>query len=99
MDKQRMTLAFDSLPLWAKLPDLLVHLAAGYAIGRLYFHSLWQSAHLFVDHAAAAIGWTVLRFGLLACALTLTAFEGALPLLVTALGIFLARPGLMGRAR
>ena len=94
-----MTLAFDSLPLWVKFPDLLVHLAAGYAIGRLYFHSVWQSAHLFADHAAAAIGWTMLRFGLLACALTLTAFEGALPLLVMALGIFLARLGSMGRAR
>ena len=94
-----MTVAFDSSPLWAKLPDLLVHLAAGYAIGRLYFHSVWQSAHLFVAHSAAAIGWTVLRFGLLAYALTLTAFEGALPLLVVALGFFLARPGLLGRVR
>lgn len=94
-----MTLTFNSLPLWAKLPDLLLHLAVGYAIGRLYFHAVWQSAHLFVAHAAAAIGWTVLRFGLLACALTLTAFEGALPLLVMASGIFLARFGWMRRAR
>ena len=94
-----MTLAFDSLPLWAKLPDLLAHRAAGYAIGRLYFQSVWQSAHLFADHAPAAIGWAMLRFGLLACALTLTVFEGALPLLVMALGILLARLGSMGRAR
>lgn len=99
MGEQRMSIAFDHLPLWAKIPDGLLHLALGFGIGRLYFHAIWRSAQAFTGHPAKAIAGTLLRFVLLGCVLGATAFEGALPLLLTALGIFLARPGALRRAR
>lgn len=94
-----MRIAFDHLPLWAALPVLVLHLALGYGIGRLYFHGVWRSAQAFTGHPASAIGWTLLRFVLLGCVLAATAFEGALPLLVTALGLVVARPGALRRAQ
>ncbi len=90
---------FDHLPLWAKLSDLLLHLALGFGVGRVYFDGVWRTAQLFASRPAAAIGWTLLRFGLLAGILTVTALEGALPLLCAALGIVLARPGVLRRAQ
>jgi N-ATPase, AtpR subunit len=89
MDEQRMS--FASLPDYLKLPDLLLHLALGFGVGRLYFYGVWQSANIFQDSISAALMWTALRFGLLAVALLAIALEGALPLLVTALGILTAR--------
>ncbi|HEY0265981.1 MAG TPA: ATP synthase subunit I [Rhizomicrobium sp.] len=94
-----MIAAFDHLPVWAKVPALLLHLATGFGIGRLYFHGVWRTAQSFTNRPAAAIGWTLLRFALLAGVLTVTALEGALPLLSTALGLVLARPGAMRRAQ
>lgn len=94
-----MSLTFDHLPLWAKLPDLLLHLSLGFGLGRLYFHGVWRSAQAFTGHPASAIGWTLLRFAMLGGVLAATAFEGALPLLLTAFGVFLARPGALRRAR
>ncbi len=90
---------FGHLPSWAIVPALLLHLAAGFGIGRIYFHGVWRTAQSFTRRPAAAIGWTLLRFGLLAGVLTVTALEGALPLLSAALGIVLARPGAMRRAQ
>jgi hypothetical protein len=95
MDEQLMS--FSSLPLLLKVPDLLLHLAAGFSIGWLYFIGVWQSAYLIVDRPMAAITWTALRFGLLALALTAIAFEGALPLLLTALGLVGARHVVLNR--
>jgi N-ATPase, AtpR subunit len=89
MDEQRMS--FGSLPDFLKLPDLLLHLVLGIGIGRLYFYGVWRSANAFQDSLSAALMLTALRFGLLAVALAAIAFEGALPLLVTALGILTAR--------
>ncbi len=94
-----MSFAFDHLSLWTKLPDLLLHLALGFGIGRVYFHGVWRSAQAFSGHPAKAIGWTALRFVSLGGVLTVTAFEGALPLLLTAFGVLLARPGAMRRAQ
>lgn len=94
-----MSFAFDHLPLWIKLPDLLGHLALGFGIGRVYFHGVWRSAQAFAGYPAKAIGWTVLRFVSLGAALTVTAFEGALPLLLTAFGVFLARHSAMRRVQ
>lgn len=94
-----MSIAFDHLPMWVKFPDLLLHLALGYGLGRLYFHGVWRSAQAFTGHPASVIGWTLLRFALLGSVLAATAVEGALPLLITAFGVFLARPGALRRAQ
>lgn len=90
-------MSFSSLPLVLKVPDLLLHVAAGIGIGWLYFVGVSQSAHLMLDRPMAAITWTALRFGLLGLALTVIAFEGALPLLLTVLGLIAARHAVLKR--
>lgn len=78
-----------------------LHLAAGTGAGMLYFGAVRRSAYGFTAGGpiAATVGFAVLRFALLAVALTLTSLEGALPLLAAALGILAGRAIVMRRAR
>ncbi len=95
---------FESLPLWAMGLVLGAHLALGIGVGVLYFHAIRKSAQLFAEggRASLAAALTVGRLLLLGGLLLLASREGALPLLVFALGFFIARPlamrRIMGRA-
>ena len=80
------------------------HLAAGFALGVLYFRGLWWSARRFTGACAGGgrattIALMIGRFALLAGLLTLASLEGALPLLVMALGVLVARSAVMRRVR
>lgn len=81
--------------------DLGAHLAAGIGLGVLYFGSLWWSARRFADagRLRATVALMAGRFALLGGALMLVSLEGAGPLLMTALGILVARFAVMRRVR
>lgn len=81
-------------PLWVTLLILAAHLAAGLVLGLLYFGSVWWNARQFAagGRLLRTIGLMLGRFALLGSVLTLASLEGALPLLLTALGVLLARP-------
>ena len=72
---------------------LAAHLAVGFGLGWLYFYGLWRNARMFARGApiSKVIALSVGRFILLGAVLVPVALEGALPLLATALGIFIAR--------
>ncbi len=75
-------------------PTLLAaHVAAGAAVGALFFHALWWNTRIIVGGGAVsvAIALTLSRFLLIGGLLTLAAFEGAAPLVASALGIFVGR--------
>jgi F1F0 ATPase subunit 2 len=94
MDGERMTsLSFGSLPAWATLLSLAAYLAAGVIVGVLYFRSLWWNAHRFTAGGRASTTIVVMigRFVMLGVVLTLASLEGALPLLLMALGVLIAR--------
>lgn len=73
--------------------SLAAHLMAGFDLGLLYFYGLWRNARLFATGApvGTVIALAAGRFVLLGAVLVPVASEGALPLLATALGIFIAR--------
>ena len=77
------------------------HLAAGIVLGVLYFRSLWWNARRFTGggRATTTIALMIGRFALLGGLLTLASLEGALPLLVMALGVLIARSVVMRRVR
>lgn len=80
---------------------LALHVAGGAGIGAVYFASLWWNAQL-LERAGrwrTLIASMALRFVLLAGALTAASFEGAMPLLATALGVLLARAAVLRRIR
>ena len=83
------------------VPELAVFLALGGGLGTLYFGSLWWSADSFgrSGRVGATIAVIAGRFALLAGILTLVSLAGAMPLLLTALGIFAGRYLVMRRAR
>lgn len=89
------------LPGWAVALGLAAHLAAGLGLGAVYFGGLWWNACLFASgtRLVAAISLMIGRVALLAGFLTLASLEGALPLLLMALGVVAARPLVMRRAR
>ncbi len=89
------------LPGLPVVPVLAAHLAFGLGLGAFYFAGLWWNARLFADGAplAAAIGLVIGRFALLAGFLTLASLEGALPLLLMALGVLVARPLVVRRVK
>jgi F1F0 ATPase subunit 2 len=102
MDEGRMSLlSFGGLPPWAMLLSLLAHLGAGIALGTLYFRGLWWNVRRFAagGRIAVTIALTIGRFALLGGLLTLASLEGALPLLVMALGVLMARAVVMRRVR
>ncbi|SDS51748.1 F1/F0 ATPase, subunit 2 [Bradyrhizobium canariense] len=93
------SLSFASLSPGAMVLDLAGHFVAGLLLGLVYFRSLWWNARLFVagERVVTTIGLMLGRFVLLGGLLTLVSFEGALPLLVMALGILIARSVFMRR--
>ncbi|MES2531493.1 MAG: ATP synthase subunit I [Pseudomonadota bacterium] len=89
-----MTLpVLDADSAWAIGLLLAAYLAGGIALGALYFRLLWWIARRFGNgsHVMATIALMVGRFVLLAAVLIAVSREGAMPLLTTALGIFIAR--------
>ena len=94
-------ISFDALPPWTGYLSLAAHLAAGVVLGFIYFQSLWWNASRLTGggRATTAIAFTVGRFALLGGLLTLASLEGALPLLMLALGVLIARPVVMRRVR
>jgi F1F0 ATPase subunit 2 len=102
MDAERMsTAAFDLVPAWAVLLGLAAHLGAGFALGLLYFRSLWWSARRFADRGnlTATVALMIGRLALMAGVLALASLEGALPLLTMALGVLAARFAVMHGVR
>jgi F1F0 ATPase subunit 2 len=102
MDGKRMTsLYFNSLPTWAMSLSLTAHLAAGIMLGVVYFRSLWWNARRVTAGGSVATTIAVMigRFVLLGMLLTLASLEGALPLLVMALGILIARSAVVSKIR
>jgi F1F0 ATPase subunit 2 len=100
MDGERMTsLSFGGLPAWATCLSLAAHLAAGIVVGVLYFRSLWWNARRFTSgsHVATTISVMIGRFVILGVVLALASLEGALPLLLMALGVVVARSLVMRR--
>jgi F1F0 ATPase subunit 2 len=102
MDEERMSfLSFDALPAWAMLVSLCGHLVAGMLLGALYFRTLWWNARLFAlgGRATTGIALMIGRLVLLGGLLALASLEGALPLLVMALGVLIGRSMVMRRVR
>ncbi len=93
--------SFDNLPPWAMAVSLGAHLAAGIGLGIVYFGAVWWNARLFAagGRATTAIALVIGRFLLLGAVLALASLEGALPLLVMALGVLTARFAVMRRVR
>ena len=91
----------DTLPAWAMLLGLVAHFGAGFALGILFYRSLWWSARRFAarESLATIIALMIGRFALMGAILALASFEGALPLLIMALGMFLARFAVMNAVR
>ena len=82
-------------------PGLALHLVGGVAVGGLYFGSLWWHAQLFegAGRVRMLLAGMAVRFAVLGGVLTAASFEGAMPLLVTALGVLVARALVLRRAR
>jgi F1F0 ATPase subunit 2 len=102
MGQERMSLlAFNTIPGWAALLLPAVHLAVGTALGVLYFRALWWNVgRLGGDgRVTTTIALTIGRFVLLGGLLALASLEGALPLLMMALGVLIGRAIVMRHAR
>ena len=80
---------------------LTVWLVAGLGAGAAYFSSIWWSARRFADggRVTTTIAISLLRLAALGGLLALASFRGAGPLLAMALGVVLARFGVMRRLR
>jgi len=93
--------SFDALPAWAEVISLVTHMGAGILLGILYFRGLWWSVRRFShsDRLVATLALMIGRFVLLGGLMTLASLEGALPLLVLALGVLAARSVVMRRVR
>ncbi len=91
MGAKRMSIPFYPLPAWAMLLGLGAHFGIGFGLGILYFRSLWWSTRRFAGSIAAIIALMIGRFALIGGALALASLEGALPLLIMALGVLFAR--------
>jgi F1F0 ATPase subunit 2 len=94
MDRERMSLlAFNTLAGWAALLGLATHLAAGTALGILYFCGLWWNVRELTGDGRlmTTIVLMIGRFILLGGLLVLASLEGALPLLAMALGVLMGR--------
>jgi F1F0 ATPase subunit 2 len=102
MDEERMSIAsFATLPAWAVLLGLSAHLGGGFALGILYFRSLWWIVNRFTGRGSlvATIALMIGRFVLIGGVLTLACLEGALPLLAMALGVLIARFAVVNQVR
>lgn len=93
MDKRPVSsLSPNGLSAVAAFGALAAHLAAGFALGLVYFLAIWRSARLFGEggRAISVSSLTIGRIALLGSALTLASLEGAPRLLATALGALIA---------
>ena len=102
MDAKLVTfLLFKDLPVWSMVLILSAHFTAGISLGVLYFRTVWWNARLFSlgGRVATSLLLVLVRFALLASFLTLASLEGALPLLVLALGILSARVAILRAVR
>ena len=81
----------------AAFVGLAAHLAAGFALGLVYFLAIWRSARLFGEggRARSVLALTIARIALLGGALTLASLEGAPRLLAITLGALIARAALV----
>ena len=81
--------------------SLLLYLGSGIVLGLLYFRALLWNAESFASDGASLPGVALLvgRFGMLGFLLLLAALQGALPLLVSTLGLLIGRALLMRRVR
>ena len=87
------SLLFDGLPVVALPIVLAAHLGAGAGVGALFFRGLWRNARLIVEggRVSTSVALIVGRFLLIGALLAVAALEGAAPLLVAALGVFVGR--------
>ncbi len=94
-------LALDHLPPWVVVISLCAHLAAGIVLGLFYFRAVWWQARRFASggRISTTVATMIGRFLLLGGVLTLASLEGALPLLVTAVGVLVARFAVMRQFR
>jgi F1F0 ATPase subunit 2 len=102
MDAERMKISWlNSLPGWAAVLVLLLYFGTGIVLGVVYFRGLWWNARLFAAGASlkVTIGLLMARFVLLGVLLTLASLQGAMPLLVMALGVLVARFAVMHRIK
>jgi F1F0 ATPase subunit 2 len=100
--KERMRFHLsDTLSASAEPISLAAHLAAGIALGVLYFRSLWWNVRRYIGGApvVTTIALTIGRFVLLGGLLTLASLEGARPLLMLSLGVLVGRIVVIGRVR
>lgn len=89
-------LTFPAIPMllgWA------AWLALGISLGGLYFHMLGRSVDLLVSGTSTlkAVLFTLGRFGLAGAGLAIASFQGAVPLLLVALGLLIGRQLVMRR--
>ncbi|ACE99608.1 hypothetical protein IP86_17205 [Rhodopseudomonas sp. AAP120] len=92
---------FNALSAGAEVVSLVAYLGAGIVLGMLYFRGLWWSVRRFSDGGklAATIALMIGRFVVLGGLMTLASLQGALPLLVLALGVLAARAAILRRVR
>lgn len=93
--------AFDIGASWTTPLAAAGGLALGLVAGWLYFRSVWWHARLLSGSRPGAMMLVLLlgRFTILAGLLALASLAGALPLLMTALGVLIARGLVMRRIR
>jgi N-ATPase, AtpR subunit len=102
MDEERMNIwSFATLPPWVMVLSLVAHFTIGIGLGILYFSAVWWNARLFAlgGRTMTAVALIIGRLVFLGGLLALASLEGALPLLVIALGVLLARPLVIRRHR
>lgn len=98
-----MTLSLFVLPALAApdLPQILLWLVVGGALGLFYFWSLGRSVAAFgqADGRGRAIGFIVLRLSVAVAVMTVAALQGTAPLLLTLAGFVIARTIAIRRAK
>jgi hypothetical protein len=94
MDAEQMSLAFIGVPpTFAASISVVAYLAAGMAVGVLFFRGLLWNARLIVNggNVATSIFLLIGRFLLMGGLLTLAALQGAAPLFGAALSVLAGR--------
>lgn len=94
-------LPIGSLSLWSMVLSLAAHLSAGILLGLVYFRIMCWNARLFRSGArmTTAIALILGRFAGLGGVLALASLEGAIPLLLVALGVLTARSLVVHKVR